>query len=1149
MRKLHSLRRSKNRMYRRMALASVAAAAGSIIPTARVANAASVDTWLGSSGSTDWNTAGNWTDSSGGNSVSSGDLLVFTSANASSSNTLTDTLASGFNIGGITFNSGAPAYTMTGNAFALTGNITSNSTSLETIDNAISMSAVETIATTTGGGNLALGGNISGSSGGLTITDPDTVTLSGADSYGGASTVNAATLTLTGSLSSSSSLVLGGGTFNYAPATTSNAQTINGLTLNSGGSAISDNANNVLNLQGITRNAGGTVVFTLPSGTQSTANGVTTTASNTNGTLGPWAIVSSSGTAANNSANGYTYGTVSSLNIVPYIGAIPATTTTNISAGTLATSGNNYDYSQSGTASFGNYRVVNTIRYTGTGLVLNAVNAATDTLTINGLLNAGTGGFTIANTNGTNGATQRVNVIIGANNGNELDLSAETAPIEIDTIIQDSSVSIPGAVTVSGANTVTLVGANTFSNGLTLDSGTLNLNNATALGTGTFTINGGTINNTTGSAETESNNNPQTWNGNFTFTGSNSLNLGTGNVTLGVSPQVTVSASTMTVGGAISGSGLGLTKAGAGILQLSGANSYSGSTNINGGILQISASNNLGNAASTNTIGFNGGTLESLSGTYDLGSTRTITLNGAGTIQSDAGTLTISGTITNGANLLTVTGAGNTTISGAIGSGSGGITKTGSGTLILSTSNSFTGSTAFGASNGGTIVLGNASAIAAGSSPFNFGSFTGNTLDIATNGSDTAFANDATTGFSATIVSDRATSGSGINHSLGGATYGGGSLTVSAGPLVSNSGTASITLASLTLSSTSTNPATGSVTLIPTTASLSVGPVTTSNSEPKSLILDGTSTGNVVTGAITEGTNAALTITKSDTSTWTLSSASSYSGGTNITGGTLRINGANSGAGAVTVSSGAVLGGNGTIGSTGTTNGTITISGTIAAGPDSTTSGKLTSLSTSGVTLDGGSGYTWKINNGTGTGGTSSGWDEVATQGMTFSSLSPSSAFTVYVTGTPTNLQPGTKDYIIATAPSFSLASSSSGNGTIAANTILAGSGASSIYSSEFVLNTSGFSASSSPLVGSSSSFQLEVVTDATSGYDLDIVYSATPEPGSGLLLLTGGVAPLLMGRRRRRHLTEGVAIAFGNSVSRRLCRGSTASDPGKAGG
>ena len=66
--------------------------------------------------------------------------------------------------------------------------------------------------------------------------------------------------------------------------------------------------------------------------------------------------------------------------------------------------------------------------------------------------------------------------------------------------------------------------------GVTLSAGQLNINHATALGTGTFTISGGTIDNTSGGSITESNNNAQAWNGDFTFTGSNALNLGTGAV-------------------------------------------------------------------------------------------------------------------------------------------------------------------------------------------------------------------------------------------------------------------------------------------------------------------------------------------------------------------------------------------------------------------------------------------------------------------------------------------------------------------------------------------------------------------------------------------------------------------------------------------
>jgi len=100
-------------------------------------------TWRGSAGSTDWATTGNWSSLP---ATSTATFLFFTSSNASSSNTLTNTLTSStFQIGNITFEAGAPAYTMTGSTFRLiaatdpTTFIANNSSNTQTFNNLINM--------------------------------------------------------------------------------------------------------------------------------------------------------------------------------------------------------------------------------------------------------------------------------------------------------------------------------------------------------------------------------------------------------------------------------------------------------------------------------------------------------------------------------------------------------------------------------------------------------------------------------------------------------------------------------------------------------------------------------------------------------------------------------------------------------------------------------------------------------------------------------------------------------------------------------------------------------------------------------------------------------------------------------------------------
>ncbi len=125
-------------------------------------------------------------------------------------------------------------------------------------------------------------------------------------------------------------------------------------------------------------------------------------------------------------------------------------------------------------------------------------------------------------------------------------------------------------------------------------------------------------------------------------------------------------------GGAISGTG-GLTKAGAGVLTLSGPGSYTGATSVGAGALQAGAAN----------VFSQGSAFTVASGaTLDLAS-----------FNNGIGSLAGGGNVTLGSAILTSGNDGtSTTFSGAIG-GSGGLTKTGAGVWSLTGTSTYLGPT------------------------------------------------------------------------------------------------------------------------------------------------------------------------------------------------------------------------------------------------------------------------------------------------------------------------------------------------------------------------------------------------------------------------------------------------------------------------
>ena len=140
--------------------------------------------WNGLGGNNNWSIAANW---NGIAPVAGQDLQFAGAVRPGPSN---DFVAS-TNFGAITFNSGTAAFTITGNKIALSGDITNNSANLQTLNIAMAMAATHTVNTATA--NITIGGILSGA-GGVTKTGPNTLTLSGVNTFTGATTVSAGTL-------------------------------------------------------------------------------------------------------------------------------------------------------------------------------------------------------------------------------------------------------------------------------------------------------------------------------------------------------------------------------------------------------------------------------------------------------------------------------------------------------------------------------------------------------------------------------------------------------------------------------------------------------------------------------------------------------------------------------------------------------------------------------------------------------------------------------------------------------------------------------------------------------------------------------------------------------------------------------------------
>ena len=455
------------------------------------------------------------------------------------------------------------------------------------------------------------------------------------------------------------------------------------------------------------------------------------------------------------------------------------------------------------------------------------------------------------------------------------------------------AISGSGALTKDGAGALKLSTTNTFTGGVNLNVGTLNLGATQCLGTtaGTFTIAAGTSIDNVSGANLSLSNYPISLGSSFTYisTASNNLVLGSGSVTLTANCTIICSAGYLELKGVISGA-FNITRSGSGNLSISNiANTYTGTTtnlgsatlyattlkNIGEGGSSLGAPTSvangtisLGNGATSAALLFEGSTASGAN--YDVVSDRVIDMAGTtggatiNILKDNGKTVSLTSNLTAtgaGVKLFTLTGTntGDNTISGIIpepASGTVSLIKSGAGKWVLSGLNTYTVKTYI---QQGTLSINTLKSVGGGASALGAPTTSANGTIAIGNGTS-----------SATLIYTGTAQTTDRIIQMAGST---GSATID------QSGSGLIKFTSNTSTSTGV----------------------------KTLTIQGSTTGTGEIAGVISNTSTPdiISVTKSGSGTWTLSGANTYTGATTISAGTLHI-GAGSTSGSIASTGGIV---------------------------------------------------------------------------------------------------------------------------------------------------------------------------------------------------------------------------------------------------
>jgi autotransporter-associated beta strand protein len=780
-----------------------------------------------------------------------------------------------------------------------------------------------------------------------------TVVLLGANTYTGATTVNAGILRLgaAGVIPNASALVVNGGTLdlnNFAQTVGSLSGT--GGTIATGGIGGRLDVNQTVNgvyAGSFSGPTDGVTSFYL----QKMGAG-TLTLSGTNTATGNGRVYVTDGRLILQNGNA-----VGDNNILEVIGAATVELQANETigallsgaGGTIQLNANTLTLAGVGIATLGSTAA--TITGTG-GLTLNAASYTqvfTQPLAYTGATTILNGAFQFGGNNiiadGSsvviNGASAALNIVTFSDTVAGVSLQAGTIAgttgvltslTDVDAQSGSISAILGGAagLTKTTAGTVTLSGANTYTGTTTITAGILQLGAAGVIpDASAVIINGGTLNLN-----------------NFTETVGSLSGAGGTVATGGVTGRLIVN---QAVNGVYAGSFSGATglsatylqKDGAGTLTLSGTNTATGAGRIwvTGGRLILQSGNAVGD---NNTLEVIGGSTVELQANETIGGV----LSAAGsTIQLNANTLTLAGLGVPASAVanLTITGTGGLTINGTgfIQGFTQPLSYTGA-TTILNGKLELGGNNII--ANGSSVVINGASAI------LDIQSFTDTVAGVSLQAGSIA----GTTGVLTSLTDVDAQSGS-ISAVLGGAA---GLTKTTAGTVTlsgANTYTGATTINAGTLAGGAANAfSAASATTINTGGTLNLGGFAQTINAVA--LAGGTLTNGTLTGAVTSTGGTINTIAGTATVTTTAgltiaTGANTYTGATTINGGELRVNGS-LGNTAVAVNNTGTLSGIGTIG------GAVTVNagGTLSAGQSPGT------LTVGSLTLNAGSNSVFELN-------------------------------------------------------------------------------------------------------------------------------------------------------------------------------------------